>query len=136
MDRNTKENATIDAQSANSSIAALSDEAKNSGVQVLQTLPEIGGPVIKTPPNQGNSIQALADVQDNPNVLAVEPNTVATIQEQRIPTGVDRIDAEPGIETGSIGENTTAVNSMGTNASPSVNSSAMNMTKSAVIFLS
>jgi subtilisin family serine protease len=127
-----KENATIDAQSANSSIAALSDEAENSGIQVVQTLPEIGVLVIKTPPNQENSIQALADVQDNPNVLAVEPNTVVKVQEQRIPTGVDRIDAEPGLKTGSLGDNTTAVNSMDANTSQSVNSSAMNMTKPAV----
>jgi len=126
-----RENATIDAQTANSSIAALSDEAENSGVQVVQTLPEIGVLVITAPPNQENSIQALDDVKDNPNVLSIEQDTIVTAQEQRIPTGVDRIDAEPGMKTGSLGENTTAVNSMGTNASPSVNSSAMNTTKSA-----
>lgn len=127
-----KENATIDGQTANSSIAALSDEAENSGVQVLQTLPELGVLVIKTPPTEENGVFALADVEDNPNILSIEPNRVVTISEQHLPTGIDRIDAEPGIETGSLGENTSAVNSMDMNVSQSLNSSTMNTTTPAL----
>jgi len=50
----------------------------------------------------------LADVEDDPNVLTVEPNRVQGIFSQTVPTGVQRIGAEPLAGTGSTATNTTA----------------------------
>jgi subtilisin len=87
-----KDNATINTQAASNSISSLSNEASGNGIQVLATLPSSGIIVIKTPPN---TISSLANVENDPNVLTVEPNRVQGISSQTIPTGIQRIGAEP-----------------------------------------
>jgi len=88
-----RDNVTSQPQTAQSSIAALSDEAQSRGVQVASSLPEAGVLVITVPPN---TVAALADIEEDPDVLTVEPNRVQGILGQTIPTGVDRVDAEHG----------------------------------------
>lgn len=98
-----KENATMLPQQAESSIAALSDTIENAGVQVTAALPEVGVLVLRTPPNQvsGDEVGVLADIEEtDPNVLTIEPNRVQGIFEQSIPTGIERIDAEPDTTVG------------------------------------
>jgi subtilisin len=99
-----KDNATINEQQANSTISALSDESSANGVQVLAELPSAGVVIIKTPPN---SISALADVTGDPNVADVEQDKVVGISSQTVPTGVQRIGAEPLTGAGSTITNTT-----------------------------
>src|SRR5919202_1819567 len=53
-----KDNATINSQTSNSSIKALSDEAENTGVQVVASLPDAGALIVTTPEGK---VSALAD---------------------------------------------------------------------------
>jgi subtilisin len=85
-------NATIESQQAERSLAALGSEAASAGVQINQSLPQLGILVVETQPS---AIGALAALQENPNVLDIEPNRVVGISQQTLPTGIDRIDAEP-----------------------------------------
>ena len=88
-----RDNVTTEPQAAQNSVAALSDEAESLGVQVTSSLPQAGVVVLQTPPNM---LAALADIEEDPNVLTVEPNRVQGIFGQTIPTGIDRADAERG----------------------------------------
>lgn len=100
-------NATDDSQQARSAVAALSADAESGGVQVNQSFPELGILVIQTPPN---TFGALAALDEDPNVLAIEPNRVVGISEQTIPTGVDRIDAEPNSTSSKVNQTGGAAN--------------------------
>lgn len=87
-----RDNVTANPSALESTVGALSDPS--SGVEVTSTLPEIGVVAIKIPPG---SATALADVQDDPNILAIEPNRIVEAFGQTVPTGINRTDAEPAV---------------------------------------
>ena len=68
--------------------------AADTGVTVTAALPEIGVAVLKTNESASSGF-ALADVNTDPSILAIEPNRVVEPFAQTIPTGIDRVDAEP-----------------------------------------
>jgi subtilisin len=91
-----KDNATFDTQASNTAIRALSNEAENKGIQVTQSLPAAGAFIVKTPPN---GISALDDVKKDSRVLAIEQAQTVVVSSQSVPTGIQRIDAQPAAAT-------------------------------------
>jgi hypothetical protein len=93
-----RENATIDASVANSTIlSSLVEEAKASNTDVIETFPELGIIVIKAPKTSyGNGTPALdiSGLDDDPNILSIEPNQIVTIYIENRSTGPGGLGAD------------------------------------------
>ncbi len=88
-----RENATIDASIANNTIlSSLVEEAEASNIKMIETFPEMGIMVIKAPTStQGNGTPTLAisELEDDPNILSIEPNQIVTTYSENRHTEVD-----------------------------------------------
>ena len=99
-----KENATSTPQLASNTVSSLSEEWGDLGINVT-SFPEVGmltidlNQTLAQEDEAGIAIDAsvadvLEEIQNNPNVDYIEPNQIFGIEAQKMPTGIDRNEAD------------------------------------------